>query len=330
MSYECVLGKQHFFIEESLEVEFKEFCLNEINFSNEDIYNIVTNGIIKDKKLFNEEIYNTINFYFYKYLPKYISAFINSKINGNLIFGVDDFGEVTGIPFFGNKKQLENFIHKINFSKYLKNFNKNNNIISINVEKVKIDKNYLSNISEKLLQEYYKNIKEKNDAIIQYKKARIKWINNLNEYTCRLRDLLESKKKEFNEYLQIHAPDMLNYTIKENEMRNISHLKVDPTHYIYWLMLYKEENLIRIKKNKPEIPNIFKIYNSPTYLFTHLTNLRLLLLNSNSDLNYFIIHISIIPGNASCVKGTDIIYYKHNNKYIAKYRKLYNNEPSCE
>ena len=318
-----ILGDQHLFIEESLEVEFKEFCLNEINISHNDLYNIVTYGKINNKNIFNEHILNTINYYFYKYVPKYISAFINSNINGNLIFGVNDYGEITGIPFFGNKKDLENFVYNIDFSKYLKNFNKKNHIININVKKISIDNNYLSNISDKLLQEYYKNIKEKNDLINKYKKDRIKWINNLNEYTCKLRTLIESKKDDFDKYLKIHAPHMLNYIIKENEMKNISHLKTDPTHYIYWLMLFKEENLLKIKKNKPEVPNISKIYNSPQYLFTHLTNLRYKLLNSNRDINYFIIHISIKIN----FKNNNIIYYKHNNKYIAKYRKLYNNIP---
>ena len=89
------LGKQHDLIQESLYVEFKEFCLQE---ETEVDYSIVKTGIITNKEKFNNDIYKNIRIYFYKYLPKYISAFINSNIKGQLIIGVNDFGEVTGIP----------------------------------------------------------------------------------------------------------------------------------------------------------------------------------------------------------------------------------------
>lgn len=263
-----ILGDQHRPLEESLEVEFKEFCFHEYEILTEEIHDIVKKGKIKNKTHFNQDIYKNIKHYFYKYIPKYTSAFINAGINGDLIFGVNDYGEITGIPFFGSKQELENYINGISIKQFIKG---NVDVkISCNIEELILDLNFLDNISGKLLKEYYFNIKQKDLIIQKFKKDRLNWANKMNEYTCKLPLLLSSKKQEFEEYLKIHAPQHMNYIIKPNEMRNISHLKIDSTHYIYWLMQFKDSNLLTIKESKPQMSEIPKISNGPKYLFTPL------------------------------------------------------------
>ena len=34
-------------------------------------------------------------------IPKYISSFSGSNISGELYIGIDDYGEITGIPYYG-------------------------------------------------------------------------------------------------------------------------------------------------------------------------------------------------------------------------------------
>lgn len=319
------LGDQHKPLEESLEVEFKEFCLNNINVQNEQINEYIT-GKINNKIQFNQDIYKNIKYYFYKYIPKYTSAFINANINGELIIGVNDYGEITGVPFFGSKNELEKYIKQINIEKFIKGEGFN---IEINIKKLKIDTNYITNESDKLLKEYYKNIKEKDCIIKKYKIDRLKWVSDMDEYTCKLSLLLENKKNNFEKYLKIHAPTQLGYIVKECEMRHISHLKIDESHYIYWLMKFKDENLTIIKSMKPEIPQMPRITNGPKYLYKHLTNLRYKFINKNKDLNYFIINVKIT--RATIGIQTHVLYYDlYKKMWFEKIRKLHKDGPKCE
>ena len=88
---------------ETLQNEYKEFCIKT------NIYNYYTqeelDDIIKTGKLtkqFNNMILDNLKLYCDIYVPKYASAFTNSRIkNGNIQIGVNDHGEVTGIPYNG-------------------------------------------------------------------------------------------------------------------------------------------------------------------------------------------------------------------------------------
>ena len=92
--------------DESKLIEFKEFILKidpTSFFENEDIKNMVCTGKVLPN--FNDIIMHNLIHYFKFYLPKYISAFGNmrdSSESGNIYIGINDFGEITGIPFIGN------------------------------------------------------------------------------------------------------------------------------------------------------------------------------------------------------------------------------------
>ncbi len=319
-----VLGDQHRPLEESLEVEFKEFCLIENDISSDEIYDIVKKGKITNKLNFNNEIYKTIKHYFYKYIPKYTSAFINAGISGDLIFGVNDFGEITGIPFIGSKNKLQTFIDNISITHLIKPYYPG--IITYKVDELILDLNYLDDISEKLLKKYYMNVKERENIIKKYKHDRIVWVNKMNEYTCKLPLLLSTKKHEFENYLNIHAPQHLNYVIKQNEMRNIAHLKNDPTHYIYWLMQFKDCKLQKIKNTKPQMPELPRLVSGPKYLFKHLTNLRYNIVKYNKHISYYIININININISHITKS--ILYFDiEKNMWLKKIRKIHKNQP---
>ena len=97
---------------ENLHNEFKEFCIrSEICpdlLSTNDIKQILIKGIPKTKNdciiisNFNLLVINSIQSYIEWYLPKYFCAFLNAQIKGNIYIGIDDYGEITGIPFAGD------------------------------------------------------------------------------------------------------------------------------------------------------------------------------------------------------------------------------------
>ena len=79
-------------------LEFKEYCFKlapSLEFSKEQIINYVKGNWDLELDKFNNQ---NIKIYFDYYVPKYLSCFGNSKINGKLIIGIDDNEEVTCIP----------------------------------------------------------------------------------------------------------------------------------------------------------------------------------------------------------------------------------------
>jgi hypothetical protein len=331
------LGNQHNYHNESLNIEFKEFCLNidpDVLCDTFNVKKLCIDGIIEDKEEFNTIILKTIRYYFYKYIPRYTSAFVNSNVNNaELVFGVDDFSEITGIPFFGTKEELEQCISQINIKNYLKRHLKTvkDSIdvpVSVKVEQLILDQNYLTDDSITIFNEFYNNLELKKQQTIEYKKSRLKWGEALNEYTCKLPYLIQNKCKEFDMYLKEHAPQMLGYQIHQHEMRDIAHLKVDPTHYIYWLMQFKEINIAKIKSEKPIKPIAPKVIHGPDYLIRNLTHMRSKFIKANYQLNYFIITIAF-PQDTNNIPP---IYYFNidNEKWMKKTRKHHENTgPYC-
>lgn len=335
-----ILGDQFKFQYESLNIEFKEFCLTVDNYILHDFFNIkkiTDTGVMTqvDMYNFNKLILDTLEKYIIKYIPRYASAFLNSNIQDpQLYIGIDDYGEITGIPFFGSIDDLKIFIDSINYSKYI---NKEINI-QIEVEELSIDQNYLYDRSDDILDDFFYRINKRNILLNKYKNERIKWNQDLYEYTCKLPMLLKNKKHDFERYLDKHAPHMKNYKIHDHEMRNIEHLKVNPDHYIYWLMKFKDENVAIIKDNKPVKPIIPKMIHGPEYLFCQLTEMRSKLLK-NKELNYFLIKIKYegVYGNNSNDKlnesyyNDDPIYYYNieRKSWFKKYRILTENGRPC-
>ena len=149
---------------ETLTHEYKEFTFN-------------NDGIILNIKLaeyychsnkfdFNNRVIDNLKKYFSYYLPKYISGFLNSKLNGNFYIGIDDYGFVKGIPYFGCvpynylTDEMYRLINK--FTKYsLDNFDFNK-IIEINFIKIKFEKSDKPLINNKFIKylEEKKNMKK--------------------------------------------------------------------------------------------------------------------------------------------------------------------------
>jgi hypothetical protein len=100
---------------ETLEVELKEFTLKKdpmMYYTEEEVRDMIITGNIDPDK-FNIMISDNICHFFKYYIPKYLSVFGNSNIDSaTLYMGVNDFGEITGVPFFGEitPEYLESYL----------------------------------------------------------------------------------------------------------------------------------------------------------------------------------------------------------------------------
>ena len=329
-----ILGDTHLYENESLNIEFKHFCLQIDQDTIEDVFPVQKmsiDGIITDPMYFNHIVFKNIHYYFKKYIPRYTSAFLNSNIkNAELVMGVDDFSEITGIPYFGTKCELEHKITKLKtcINNYIKCKNGKEVPIVIKIDQLTIEKDYLYDDSDIILKEYYENLNMRKHLLQKYKQDRRKWSNELNKYTCKLPVLIESQRNAFDIYLKKNAQHMLGYLIYEHEMTNISHLKVDPTHYLYWLMEFKKKNVSEIKLRKPIKPNVPKVIHGPDYLIQQLTHMRLKFIKANPNINYFIIHIKF-PNDTS--QYNPVYYYNIDNNMWSQKKRNFNNDvgPCC-
>jgi hypothetical protein len=337
MNSNYILGDQIEFKKESLSIEFKEFCLkcdNSLLYQYFDINYITQTGLLtsNDVYYFNQCILQNIKMYILRYIPRYASAFLNSSIkHSQLYFGIDDFGEITGIPFFGDKDTITRFINTIDFSELI------NQTINVKIEVIQlnIDSNYLIDNSHDILQDFYYREKKQKYLLQKYKIDRMKWADDMNSFTCKLPTLINRKKTEFDIYLNTHAPHIKNYLIHQHEMSNIYHLKINPDHYLYWLMQFKDENIKKLRENKPMRPNTPKIIRGPDYLFSQLTGMRCKLLNKNKNLNYYMIKISY-PNSFDYninynVNSKPIYYYDIKKKSWLTKKRIFQESigPSC-
>lgn len=319
---------------ESVENEFKEFCtkvsLHEY-YSSDEMYDIIKTG--KLNSTFNSMILDNLQLYFDLYVPKYASAFSNSHIHGgNVKIGINDYGEVTGIPFLGT---LTTYTVKEMIKKTELNYCCTPLDITVKVKKMKVNTNLLSDNVD----EYIDRSKKKNELYNlihnKYYGIRSKWVNEVLMYSVKLSSIIQNKttRESFYNWLknQDISHDMLIKCISTSpqQVENIQHKRkyiTDPTSVIYWIAKYKDFHMENLQSMKPEPPNMLKKYNYPLYLLTHLTDLRSRFIKHNKKLNYYVI---VLFYNNTNTKQT-VMYNKPNKKYTyMSYRTTNSNGPFC-
>lgn len=308
---------------ETLNNEYKEFCIktNVFNYySQEELNYIIETGKVNES--FNNMILDNIKLYCDIYVPKYASAFVNSNIkNGNIQIGVNDNGEVTGIPYYGelshtninklvekakNKYLLNKVITKVKIIK-LKYHNK---LIQDNTEEF-IIKNANHNKLYKMMQD-------------NYYFERQKWVEEVLKYSVKLSNIIKNEytRMKFYTWLRKTKCHMYNEiiqtsSIKIENIKNKRQLISDKNSIIHWIALYKDETMTKLQALKPENPNNTKYYNSSFCLMTQLTDMRLKLYENNTNINYY--KINIYFENS---KNENIKYKKINSQNVYKsYRK---------
>ena len=140
-----ILGKKK--QKESINYEYKEFCLQDTCsiFNKNEISTILISGKLDDN--YNSLVYQSLQHYFYNVIPKYISSYLNANTFGDIYIGIDDSGEITGIPILNNINH--NIIYDLfykSISTLLNFFDNIHNYVSISILPLIIYKSLFNNI----------------------------------------------------------------------------------------------------------------------------------------------------------------------------------------
>ena len=301
---------------ESETIEYKEFCLK-IYLSQDRAKKIIQEEI-HNISSFNELIIKNLSEYLNIYLPKYASAWSSTPVErGTLIIGISDDQEVTGIPFFGDLREVNINELLINSFKYLRGI-KNEVIseevlqyytqnINFKIKKLEVIPELLDDHIKDFLIEYQKKIDYMKSIKDEYMKKRKVWWKLIAFYTRKLRYLSDSVRfrKEMGNY--IRETDSSKYDLIDMSFnfevdiivpynKTFWERKKDDNDIIHWVTKYKDHAIRKLIKKKPKVPHIIH-YNPPyLYVIRQLTMLRKRFVSQN--INYFVIEIDFI-GNKS-------------------------------
>ena len=304
---------------ETLQNEYKEFCIKKSVFnyySQEELNYIIETG--KLDKTFNNMIIDNIKLYCDIYVPKYASAFTNSNVKGgNIQIGVNDHGEVTGIPFYG--KLYENHITKL-VENAKKNYLLDTVITKVKVIKLKYHEQLICDNSEEFIMKNTKHNKIYKMILDNYYFERQKWVKEVLKYSVKLSDIVKNEYTQIKFYIWLKNRkchmynEIIQKTAKEIEsIQNKRQLITNQKSIIHWIALYKDETMEKLQAMKPENPNITKFYNSSFCLMTQLTEMREKFHKNNRNINYYNINIYF-----EYSKNKNVKYKKINSENIYK------------
>jgi len=334
---------------EDLETEFKTVCIRgffELDISTEEAEDILEN-YKWDHKL-SICVDKTMLFYFNNVLPKYISSFCNSDINGTFIMGVDDDGEISGIPFYKEANIdkikdsiIESIRHNISFenTKMLgDNIDMLVKNIHIDVVKLKINKDLVEDEHIEIYEEYKRNFVKRNNMIEEYQNRRHLWLNELQSYSTKLVIIINNTKRrlEMIEYIKQMKDNILTEKQKQiiellktddyistPKFPELDNKKKDPDDVIYWLVKFKDYMTEIVNKKRPNKLSIRREYN-PIQIVSKLPILRGIF-TRDSNIIYYIIKISI-----KYTKFDSKVLYKFNGNYKSKKRMIDDYGPYSE
>lgn len=288
---------------EDLENEFKEFTIKvdpHTYFDKNEIKSIVEGNASIDYR-FNCMILDSISQYVKLYLPKYLSVFANSSLTqANLYLGVNDWGEITGIPFKGNlttpmieeiSKCLTLFIHNDNIEP-----NELLKLVNIKLHKLSIVADILDTQSlQTIVKDYHDHEKRYNSEYQDYYTKHTLWVEKIMLYSMSLQSFINdtSMRIRLAEYIESCDPaNEIIATLKQNnyielgDLSDIQEKKKDSTEMLYWLTKYKDLQVEELRNSKPSRPVRCTNHNVYEQQLLYLTNLRSIL---NSKLDYYVI-----------------------------------------
>lgn len=308
-------------------LEFKEYCFKlapSLLFTNKQIFNYLDGNWDVNLNHFNNQ---NIKTYFDYYIPKYLSCFGNSKIEGKLIIGIDDDEEITGIP--SSKLEISELQHHLvtSIKAHVKCKNKKIlDCVTINLIEIKEkDIDYLDNELDDILKNYFSNINKYKEEMYEYKKLRKIWEVKIKKYSGKLAVYLNNTilRKEFSDYLislnetKLHPfINLLNSDkyIEYPELTDFLKRKEDKDDILYWVIIFKDMQIDKIAKDKKPKKPKFKCDVDPEKILMKLSYLRYKLYNK---LKYYIIEIDF-----KCDTNEYPIYFKYpkNKKWLFRKR----------
>ena len=298
-----ISGDYNEYIEkETLPIEYKEFTFNP---SGIKIDNTIAEEYCKSNRFdFNKQVISNLKKYFKIYTPKYMTSFFNSKINGELFIGVDDWGFVKGIPYKG---EIPIDILKSKFYKILKNYVKND---TYDFEKiVKINCIKLNNVDKpttELCSTYTKYVEQRSEhakIISDYKEVYNNWkikyayvsrkltiLVNDKEVRILIIDFIKKINPLSNVIKILESPDNVEFLTNEE----ISKIVRDQTNPYYWVSEWKEHICEEYRMERPEFTGKYFNNHVPINIINSISEMIPFWMANNDDMNLYVIHIEFM------------------------------------
>ena len=285
---------------EKLNIEFKQFTLNScgLPFDQIELENYCkTNTIIPN---FNNYIMNNLKIYINFFLIKNVCGFLNSNIKGDFYIGIDDFGNIKGIPYLGLFPLYYLYIY-IYFISY---YTTNSNIYEkFNINFIKIIVNKLNN-KHPNINKYLRKKKKYYEELGNYNKAIEDWNKKRAKFYQKLYILGNLYRKEIIKFIQ--QEDFNNPIIKIFKSKYFFEDKIfieinNKNNPYYWIGKWKDYKLSIMQKIKPQksiklVKSTFYKYKSiPLYLISTFELLPYWI--SKYNIETYVIHISIKKNN---------------------------------
>jgi len=328
--------------DETITTEFKEFTFNHagMDIDSSTVEELITSGTWH----FNYHVITNLLKYIKLYVPKYTSAFMNSKSIapfGELYIGVDDFGTVQGIPFQGvlNPEIIHSQLRKViedsiiisndekivNIMDYIKveliNVSYDNMVLSKHPE---IYSNYIESIDDLRKKEY--EFQEKNQI----------WKDGLSMYLQKLINLFnaEPMRSKLYEYIKMQKPDSIvlkmmdaSYILEEQVHGKIAELKENIDEPYHWVCKWKDEMIEYYKKTKPSPKHRILMTKmiQPINILMKVNPMIPYWMQNNENMNLYVIKITFIKPE----KGIEVSYLDFFNKITTCYRTVDAGNPCC-
>jgi hypothetical protein len=268
---------------ETLYREYKEFSLHKTGIS----FDIKQAELYCETNIFafDDLVKQNLIKYIDQYIPKYISSFWNSGIDGEIYIGTDDYGIIKGIPLTEytplDEKWLTDYITKI-VQANIKSTSPFD--INIKVDIVKVTKPepidglhpmYLTYLEKKYeFLELYKDFLTSYDEWKQaYEIVNMKLVDIVNHPHTRLVliEFIKSSPLRNDNVIKTLLDDSFRLPSLSGE--DIKDLKYDVTSVFYWVTTLKDELSIGYKKDKPVFLHKFKERSIPYNLIMGMSEL---------------------------------------------------------
>lgn len=332
---------------ETLTKEFKEFMLLKI-------YSINYKRLIEYNTWFQfNGLYKySFDYYVNKYLPKYLTSFINNKNinNGKLYIGLADDGMITGIPMWGDINIIKQDVSKIlkdtiiktlNYQELKINAEQINYILqNSSVEIIKLtNSDYIDDDIDDYINKYNIELKNHLSRKKHYDMQRKKWYNCITKYSLSLNELVNIKEVRL-ELIQLikdnNGSINLIKLLETGEKivinkKNIYVTKEDKARVEYWLcylqLIRKKEYYENRPKKKTKV-----VY--PPLIYDQLTSDMKISAKRmmKHGIKFMVVRITIPGGNIFKLVDNKYFRWYCNNK--KKYRitirqHKYNKDPQC-
>lgn len=286
-------------LEESLQVELKEFFVDLDETEDQSIYE---EAILKGIMYSNDLILKTLRKNFVKYLPKYLSCWNNEELGieyGTMYFGIKDDGEIAGIPYQGklSREIVSNLILEI--IPFIKDKDKLEliNKISFEIIPVKPIKFDIMKECNLLINNHKKSVEKNRQCLKKY----YEWHYKIKQWSCKLIDILNIREKRIkflhwvvNNCNAVNKEDIIKQILNWQYLKDfyvcVSEEKHNKKSMIYWLCTFKD--IMSSKKfPKPIIHPINNInwmnfYSSPAKMNYHIKE-------NNKNVNFYVIKMEL-------------------------------------